>query len=264
MSVSKSGLFWCELVGLFVIFAFWGTASAQIVNVQPLLASKDIDGLSGALEGTVDWRTGNSELFLLSGTLVARYRMSNHLIFFMAREEFGVQGGKRFIDKDFEHLRYRWEVVDAAQLETFFQHDRDQFRRLSLRALWGVGPRFPIVATKMLDVAIGVAYMLEFECLQQGSQSDVDQDQLLSHRLSTYGTVTLRLGDRVRLGETVYSQPRFDRPKDVRVLNETEMLVMITDRLSLKLTFSLAYDSEPPSESRALDTAMKTSLQLRL
>jgi hypothetical protein len=59
-------------------------------------------------------------------------------------------------------------------------------------------------------------------------------------------------------------QPRVDHPSDVRLLSETELLVSLSEILQLKLAASVAYDSAPPFGRRALDTATKTSIQLRL
>jgi putative salt-induced outer membrane protein YdiY len=65
------------------------------------------------------------------------------------------------------------------------------------------------------------------------------------------------------MAQSAYAQPRLDRPNDVRVLNETELLVSLGESFTLKLTFALGYDSLPPAGRRGLDTATKTSVGLR-
>jgi len=237
-------------------------ANAQIVNVQPLIAASDAEGVSGVVDASVDVRTGNSELLLLSGSLLTRYRAGRHLIFLLARQEFGVQGGQRFLDKDFEHLRYRLALAPAFQMETFVQHDRDPFRRLALRVLWGAGPRFVLASSDATELAVGAAYMLEFERLGVAPEPDSGQKRW-AHRLSTYVTWVAHLDDRISVGESAYAQPRLDDPKDIRILNESELLVSLNEVLHIKLTFSLGYDSSPPSGRRGLDTVSKSSLQLR-
>lgn len=236
----------------------WG----QIVNVQPLIAAPDAEGASAALEAALDVRTGNTQLLLLSASALGRLRIGQHLWFLLLRQEFGVQGGERFLDKDFEHLRYRYDLLEWLQLEAFGQHDRDEFRRLAARMLWGGGVRVPFQPAPELELAAGIAYLWELERLSAGSEADAGAVSA-AHRLSSYVTLALRLDERLRLGQSTYAQPRVTQPEDIRLLNETELLVSLNEMLALKLTFSLGYDSRPPIGRRALDTATKTSLQLR-
>jgi putative salt-induced outer membrane protein YdiY len=126
-----------------------------------------------------------------------------------------------------------------------------------------MGPRFPLVASAAFDLALGVAYMQELEKLDRAAEPDSGEQQL-AHRLSTYAALALRVNERLRFGQTAYAQPRINRPKDVRVLSESELLVSISDMLALKATFSLGYDSFPPDGRHTLDTVTKTGLQLKL
>jgi uncharacterized protein DUF481 len=239
------------------------SAAAQIVNVQPLITDPRRQGLDAAIDASLDVRTGNTQLLLVSGSALVRYRHQRQLVFLLARQDYGTEGGERFLSKDFEHLRYRLTLTEALELECFVQHDRDEFRRLAWRAVWGAGPRFPVVATDAVDLAFGIAYMEELERLDHAPEPDAGQQQL-AHRLSTYVAFALRLNERVRAGQTVYAQPRFSQPKDIRVLSETELLVALGTVVSLKATVSLGYDSYPPDGRHALDTVTKMGLQLRL
>ena len=51
---------------------------------------------------------------------------------------------------------------------------------------------------------------------------------------------------------------------DDRVLSDTELTAQATSHVALKLTFSVAYDSEPPAGIHTTDVALKTSLALSL
>lgn len=246
---------------LFLALTLPGAARAQIVNVQPLLKDGDKPGLSGAVDLAADWRTGNTRLLLLSGSAIGQLRAGRHLLFLLARGELGIQGGRRFSNKNLEHLRYRLNVLEWLHAETFLQHDADELRRLVLRSLWGFGPRLLVHEGPRLHLSLGFAYMLELERLAPGAQPDAGEERL-SHRLSSYGVLQLRLSDTLRASETVYVQPRLDRPQDMRVLSETELLIAVAEHVALKAAVTLAYDSEPPSGLSALDTS--TRLQLHL
>jgi hypothetical protein len=237
------------------------TASAQIVNVQPLLARHEMrPGLGLALESALDWRTGNTSLLLFSANLVTRYRYRRHHLFLLGHAELGIKSGERFLSKDLEHLRYRIEVARAIDVESFLQHDRDEFRRSALRVVWGFGPRLRIIMTHRYEVAVAAAYLGEYQQIRQDTQPDAGTTRVM-HRISAYATFVVRLG-RFSVAETVYAQPRIGLPEDVRFLEETEMLATITEHLSLKLAWTLAYDNVPPIAVQPLDTGLRVLLQV--
>ena len=239
-----------------------GAAEAQIVNVQPLVAKVDREGVSGEVDASADWRSGNTDLLLLSGSATGRYRSGPHLIFALARGEYGRADGDRFASSHLEHLRYRAEVVEPLELEAFAQHDRDEFRRLSLRVVGGAGPRLHFVRWAPMDAAFGAAYLLEYEELDlDGEEADAGQTQL-NHRLSLYLRVAIRFNDWLGLGYTLYAQPRFDEFEDVRVLSETELLISAKKYLSFKLSISGAADTDPPEGVEAVDVRRKASIQV--
>jgi hypothetical protein len=234
---------------------------AQIVNVQPLLMHDAHPGASMAFEAAADYRTGNVDLLLVSSSLIARYLRGRHLVFLLGREEFGMKTGQRFIDKDLEHLRYRLHAAGLLDVETFAQHDRDEFRRLALRVLWGAGPRLRVPSPRNVEAAVAAAYMIEYEELRAGTEPDAGQTTL-SHRLSTYATVWVQAGAHLKLGHTVYVQPRWDRFSDVRVLSETESLIAVGGHVALKVSLMLTFDSQPPVGVKPLDVGTRTSLQV--
>lgn len=238
-------------------------AAAQIVNVQPLIMDPKREGLVVVGDAALDVRTGNTQLLLLSGSLLARYRHGRHLVFALLRQEYGTEGRERFLSKDFEHLRYRLTFTPWLELESFVQQDKDEFRRLAWRVVSGMGPRFFLVASEPLDLALGVAYMQELEKLDTGPYPDSGEQQL-AHRLSSYVAFTLRVNDKVRFGQTAYAQPRVAHPSDARLLSESELLFSLSDVVALKATLSIGYDSTPAAGRRELDTVTKTGLQLRL
>ncbi|HZH05021.1 MAG TPA: DUF481 domain-containing protein, partial [Myxococcaceae bacterium] len=167
-----------------------------------------------------------------------------------------------FVNRDLEHFRYRWERFARVHFETFVQRDRDPFRRLVLRTLGGAGPRFLLATTGATVTALGVAYMLEYERLSAGDFPDSAEEQL-AHRLSAYAVVTVKLNELLSFGETLFAQPRFGRPRDYRLLSETQWVVAVNKSVSLKAALSMAYDNRPPASRRPLDTATRMSVQLK-
>ena len=237
-------------------------AAAQIVNVQPLIANQQsVDGVTLIGEAAADVRGGNTRLISLSGNGLVEVRKGRHLFFLLARGDFAARAGEPFVSKDLEHFRYRILTTGPLELEAFIQHDRDAFRRLSLRVLGGAGPRLHLRPFGGFEAAIGAALMVEHERLGGGDEPDAG-DTNEDVRLSTYLFLATDIAPRLKLGNTVYVQPRLDHFTDIRVLNELSLIARATDHISLKATFTSAYDSEPPLGVIPLDSTMKGAIQV--
>lgn len=235
-------------------------AVAQIVNVQPLLGSKTSDGLTGELTGALSWKTGSVDLLLGKVGLLATYRYGAHRFISSSRGELGVKGGEDFMERYFSHLRHQIAWNDRLTIEVFGQLASDRFKRMSLRALAGAGPRVRLFQNDNLDFALGAAYMFEREVLGESSEADSGATEN-NHRLTSYLTGTVQIGPTLRLVHTTYFQPKLDEfTDDLRVLSQSHLVVKLTDTLSLVTGFVLSWDSRPPIGVSELDTS--TDLKL--
>lgn len=240
------------------VLALAGEAEAQIVNVLPL-ARKPGEGVSGSVDFKVDWRTGNTELVQLGGTARLAWLTGRHLLLLALSGELGVKSDDRFLAHTFEHLRYRVGVVGPLSMEVFAQHEYDEFRRLTLRAVGGAGPRVEAVSWEGGFLAFGTAYMAEYEELGEATASDSGAKRL-NHRWSSYVSLEAALDDTVTLSQTAYVQPRLDGFADLRVLDETALTVSVAEWVVISTSFRLTYDANPPEGVQSLDTALGTSL----
>jgi hypothetical protein len=241
------------------------SAHAGIVNVQSALATEAEEGLSGAVTGAVDWRTGNRTRLLFSLAPVARYRTGKHLLIGLASADY-------FRDSDdlkiFEHLRYRYQLSERWIGEVFGQHEFNEKRLLLLRALVGFGPRYQIADCGPWQAGAGVAYMAEYEVLDEKEELGPIPEQespLFNHRLSSYLTASYALDDRVQLAQTVYAQPRIDDFADFRLLSESVLVFKVSKRVSFKSSLSLSYDSRTPEygDLEALDSVLQSALTVQ-
>jgi hypothetical protein len=250
------------VLALLSLAAAAGDTRAQIVNVQSALATDPRPGPSGSVTASADWRTGNSKLLLLGLAPIGRLRLGDHLVVAILRGEYGQSGEVDIVRKAFEHLRYRYRLRPRVVAEAFQQAEYDRFRLLELRALVGVGPKLDLIARKRLSLSLGVAYLLELERPSAGAQ---ETGQQLSHRGSSYLMAQLSLDDRVQVVETVYAQPKITDPHDIRLLNESQLVVQLGKALSLTTSLALAFDSQPlhfddGTRLARLDTTTKTSI----
>jgi putative salt-induced outer membrane protein len=247
------------LLALGVVALATPRAHAGIYNVQSILASEPEAGLSGAIAGSADWRTGNVDFVSLSATPVARYSSGDHLLVGIVQTNYKTSNGDTIISRFFEHLRYRYHLSDRVLAEVYGQHEFDGIKRLKLRALAGVGPKVEILRDKSYGLDVGVSYMLEYEELQDDGPSDGGETDL-QHRSSAYVVGRYELDERVQFFETMYVQPRLTGASDYRILNDAQISFSLTKRLSFSTAFNISYDANPPETIKKLDTALKSSL----
>jgi len=238
-----------------------GVARAQIVNVQGALAkAPDKDALTGQVELKVNWREGNNPLLDIGGAGTVLLRRGSILGLVLARGEYGTSRSLTLAKKSFEHLRTRIEIDCRWRWEAFVQHEYDQFRRLSLRALAGTGPAFQIVDTKPVTALAGAAYLFEYERLDTRPGTIDAGERTTAHRASLYVTGHENLGAGVEVVETVYAQPRLNEPGDVRVLGELAVVSKLSSWIALKDSFTVAYDRTPPDGIKQYDTQLEISV----
>lgn len=233
-------------------------AEAQIFNVQPLLDKQSRDGFSAALEGAADWRTGNTNILLLTGNGVVQYRKQRHLVFVDVHSEYGLQGTNELVSKDLEHARYRYRVSRAIDVEAFVQHDADAFRRLAVRVVGGVGGRLRLVEGKHVTLAVAAAYMPDYERLSAGLFVD-SRAQSLAHRLSSYAVIAVSEG-KILVAHTIYAQPRFDDFHDVRMLSDSSLSLSVTKHVAVRFSLTMTLDTRPPAGIRPVDSELKSTL----
>lgn len=251
------------LAGLFGV-TMTSPAAAQIVNVLDSIEANGgvpTDGFAGALEGAGSWRSGNVDVLDLSVAGNLGYRSGRHLVFVVGKAAYGFKKPERYVNRDLEHLRYRFDVIGPLSVEAFVQHDRDEFRRRALRGLFGVGPRVELLSIRRMDLALGVAFMPEFEQLsdQEGvSDSGLERWTL---RGSSYLRSDIRIDERLSLDHTVFLQPALDEWTNIRVFSELGFEVDLWTHFSLRLSYVLQVDSQPPDTVLPADAQRKLALK---
>jgi len=248
---------------LVALASFGRHADAQIVNVQGQLAKPPTqDGITGQAELKLDWRTGNSPFFDIGGSASVLLRRGRLLVLALARGEYGNAGDVKIARKTFEHVRARFIIDCRWRWEAFAQHEYDEFRRLSVRAIAGTGPALQLVNEDRVALLAGVAYMFEAEQLDRRPPDAPDAGlRTIAHRASLYVTGTEKLGAGVSIAQTVYVQPRLDDPGDVRVLGELSLTTQLSKRVALIDGFVVAYDRTPPLTGVSrYDTQLKIGL----
>ncbi|GAB4534661.1 MAG: hypothetical protein Tsb0020_50170 [Haliangiales bacterium] len=241
-------------------------ATADIVNVQSVISVEAKEGPSGSVTGALDYRRGNTERFVASLSPTLRYRIGPHLFITYGTGEYSRNDNIKTI---FGHGRYRYQLTSRLTGEFFTQLEANPRRALDRRALAGVGPLVKIAEGHGLRLSGAVAYMLEYEDIDDLALSSTEEeDPGLQHRISSYLTGSYQLADNLQLVETIYVQPLITDPNDVRLLNESQLSVAITSYLAFNASFTLSYDTEPNpirenTEGKRLNLQLKNSLTLQ-
>ena len=244
-----------------VVLLFAAEANAQIVNVQGQLAKPpETDGVVGQAELKLDWREGNNPIFDIGGTGSVLVRRGRALGLAVVRAGYGTSRGLTLSKRTFEHVRTRVWLSCVWRWEAFAQHEYDQFRRLSVRALAGSGPALQILNTEKIGLLAGAAYMFEYERLDERMGTIDAGARHVAHRASLYLTGTQNVSSNVSFAETIYVQPRFDDARDVRVLAEASVTSKLSKRIALSDALTIAYDRTPPDGVKRYDTQLRVSV----
>jgi len=254
---------WVLLLVVMGVLAPGREAAAQIVNVQALFDEATAPmGLSGGVDLSLDWRTGSTNLIATRVLASGQWRTPTHTVLAVGRGEYNFAKDELLVSRFLEHLRYRYRLSDWLSVEAFAQHELDAFRRLLARALVGAGPRFTLWSTEEASLVFGAALMGEYEQLRRDGEVDAGTERL-DPRLSSYALGRVKLAQNMSLVETLYVQPRLTRLADLRILNETLLVVTPNARFTFSLGFIITYDAEPPATVSPLDTQLRTALGVK-
>ncbi len=237
-------------------------ASAGGLNIERERLDPDEDGIAGGFDLSFGLSQGNVNLLDIGASGNVAFRRDRHLVFVIGDSRFAartkrIDGGtfaglanadSRFFNRHQGHLRYNYRILDWLRAEAFTQAETNEFLVVKARGLLGTGPRFTPYANEEFGFHLGTAYMAEYEQFDKSRLVDPGPDRSISivHRMSAYLTLAFSR-ERISMQTTTYVQPRFDLWRDLRVLNENEIEVKVTEVLGLKLMTSLRYDSLPPT-----------------
>jgi hypothetical protein len=239
------------------------TARAQ-VNTENLRKRIKTVGYSVLIEGSLTGDSGNTEGITTGGGVGGGWGRAPHLVFAYARADYAKYAGVTSVNKSFAHARYNYEFVEWAWGELFAQAQSDQFQRMKLRNLFGIGPRFRLARAevgKELAVYYGTAYMFERDVVTVAPGAP-DANVQVWDRWSNYVTAQWELDERVILASSLYVQPALEDFANVRVLDETLFTFKVTPWLNASIAGSVKYDSAPPTAVKTTDLEVKNSLGL--
>ena len=237
-------------------------AAAQVVNVEGLRKSLTQPGVHGKLGGSITSYNGNTTGTELGGAALIGYRHERHLVYLNTSANYSNMGGDVRVANAFLHFRYNYVFTELVAGELFAQSESDRFRRLRLRSLFGIGPRFTIVQGETVSLFYGLSYMFEHTTLGD-SIADHPVRPNDVHRANNYAALLIVLDPgRAQLANTIYFQPRIDDLRDMRLLDVLSLEVSIVGQISASLQGTLRYESPVPQPLKSADLMVKNMLGL--
>ena len=215
---------------------------SQIVNIEDQRQNAPEMGLSGQADFNFNINKNTTVLYQLGNRIQARYREDENLFLFFNEINLVKADGEDFVNGGFQHLRYNKIISEKFRWEAFTQSQYNGVQKIDWRYLLGAGPRFTLLNTDSLAINTGVLTMFEYEQLKEGLGSEA------TVRLSTYLSFKYDITKNMNLSSTTYYQPKVWNFKDYRISNETTFNIGLTNKLSLKVIYTLVYDSRPAFE----------------
>lgn len=244
-----------------VLFIFFNHDIFAQVNIEKFRAAEDNAGFSGYIELDLSSRTGNVDITEINVENRNNYLWNNMNTLFVIRSNFGWEEGKRFSNEALTHLRHIFRIKTSFQPEFFAQIDYNKEILLSFRGLVGGGVRLVIYKGKKARFFWGTALMFKREKLNRNGNIEKEKTVNII-RWGNYISAYININERAQLTWTTYLQPYINNFKDIRILSDNELIVVLSKYLSLAIGFRTRYDSQPPEEIKSLDTALKTGLVL--
>jgi len=239
--------------------ALTASQAKATVNIEKYRLALAEDGAAGSVSLGITSKTGNVDYFetKLGGT--AGYRQGRHLLLGVVSGTYAAKrtGGDRqddpsgtlfdsearYANKLLGALRYNYGFNDRLAGELFTQLQYDEFLRMDLRGLGGVGARLTVVEGDRGNVHLGTGYMLEHE--SQNPDLVAEDPTTLAHRWTSYVSFAIEPVDGLTISSTGYAQPRITDFADYRLLNESALSVGLGEHFSIGIAFTLRHDSDP-------------------
>jgi len=226
------------------------------VNVEDQRLSRDSSGFGGSVNLTVEVERGNSDLTEIGLEPRLAYRAGPSIWFMLNSYTFVETGDQGVVNEGFTHLRYNYALSQTVAAEALaqFQYNREQ--QLKRRYLLGSGVRLRLVDRKATTLALGFIAMYEYEKLETGEIVE-------NARNSDYIAVRIKVTNTMSLSNTVYLQPLFGNPRDIRVLDNLQASFALKKWLAVTVGIKYLYDSRPPDGVKEYDFSLKNGLMVR-
>lgn len=232
-----------------------------IVNVEQAIIGQPSEGMHASVALLANGASGNTDKSSTKLDVLSLWQHDKNTEFLQLQYAYGKSRGLVDTDRAFAHLRHRTALSPVWGVEAFVQVGRDPFARLAQRTLLGGGMRWVMFEEENKSAGyLGFGAFHEHEVLNsQLGTSDPLSVNLW--RANTYLVLKRQFNEQVRVYSTTYYQPAVSDTQDYRVLEQASMLVKLAEKLDLKLSLDIAFDSRAPQTVQKRDLLYSTGLE---
>jgi hypothetical protein len=230
-------------------------AKAQIVNIETARMQSDTTGWMGSMGAELALTKNVKEVFSANVDAHLQYKTKKSLYLILASYGFLKGDGESLINNTFFHIRYNYKLSPVVRWEVFTQLQQNVISNIKYRFLFGTGPRFKILSTKLIRLYAASLMMYEEE-KEQTSPAILHTD----FRNSSYVSFTITPNKQVEIISTTFFQPLLNDLGDYRILNQASLRVKAGKKLGIRINWNYLNDSKPaagiPSVNYTLSTGM--------
>ena len=240
---------------LFIIMTLFSLQTFSQVNIESVRNKGKKEGFWGEIKGGLELQRGNVKITSFDLENISHYDNGLHHAFLKANTSKGKQNDENFKNNSFVHLRWTYMKWKTIGFEVFTQVQYDEFKKLNLRQLNGVGLRSEILKLKDTSFSIGTGIMSDYEKIENNITT-------VDPRSTSYISLIKKFNKDNEILGTVYYQPLINNIKDYRINLECLIKTNFITKLNLKLENSIVflYDTKPPEDVLTNDFIIKTSL----
>jgi len=247
----------------FLIGGF-STIQAQVLNVESFRTQVDGDTLAewhGQTGFDVSLSKFNERVFKFGNDTNAAYFTGRHRYLFLTSVELINVDGSSVISNGYFHLRGTFNENSTLSPEAFSQFQYNENLGMKERFLTGASVRYTFLDRPDIRGSVVTGGMIEYE------KWGVTEDQNVEN---TFLKSTSSLSIRGQLTETTqllligYYQARPDQFFKPRVTSENQLNMRISERLTFRVNFTLAYDVEPIIDIPKLTYVLRNGLVISL
>lgn len=249
----------CGLTG--VLLCLFAPAHASIVNIE---SQRDVveEGFSGRFHLALGGAAGNTDKLNLRTGARLEWKRDAVTDLGILEYHYGETGAVRDTNRAFGHLRRTVQYRERRAVEAFGQVERNEFTRLSFRGLAGGGLRFTLSRHEDFRAYLGLGGFAVRESLEdQPEVTDAGERDFLRGNL--YLSLNGNLNDYTTLYNTLYYQPALDDFPDFRLLNESGLLIQLTQQIDLRSSLQVVHQSRPPQRVERTDFTYLTGIEYR-
>lgn len=245
------------LLLLFGLYHFTATFAQQVINVESRKYDQQDSSFHGDLEFSLNFIKNQNQLIAFGNKLFLQKNQNINTYLFLHEFNF-IQANQQNLDyNSYQHFRYKRNINPWLNGEAFVQTQFNQQLGIKFRGLLAGGPRIRLMDRDSMKAFIAPLWMYEYE------ETTLEDEKNAKNRLNLYASFSYFKQKTFSLDMVLYYQPDFINLKDFRLLSEVRADMLLTKKLSYRVSLSQNYNTNAPPNIPANSINMRNSLVYR-